>query len=171
MFKQVKTQLIPAHTHLRMQRRAGRGQAHISPPQQQHMGPDPEKASGRPMGIRSRRWLLLFLLIFIIAATLFVWPLSGSGSVVQIYSNADLKAKNYFNATEADPNPFAFCPNYGPEDELGTKYGAVTLSKSRFHLGSGDRIQRVLNRALAGQPVTISVLGGSSEFPLLSDFF
>lgn len=148
-----------------MQRRAGRGQAHISPPQQ-HMGSDPEKFSGRPMGIRNRRCIILFLVIFIIAATLFIWPISGSRSVAQIYSNADLKAKNYFNATEADPNPFPFCPNYGPDDVLGTKYGVVTLSKSRFHLGSGDRIQRVLNRALAGQPVTISVLGGSSEFSL-----
>ena len=144
-----------------MQRRAGRGQAHISPPQQQHMGPDPEKANGRPVGFRSRKWILLFLVICIIAATLFVWPISGS-SVVQIYSNADLKAKNYFNTTEDGPNPFAFCPNYGPGDELGTKYGAVMLSKTRFQLGSGDRIQRVLNRALAGQPVTISVIGGSS---------
>lgn len=145
-----------------MQRRAGRGQAHISPPQQQHMGPDPEKANGRPMGIRNRKWILLFIVIFIITATLFIWPISGSGGVAQIYSNADLKAKNYFNASEGDPNPFSFCPNFGPDDVLGKKYGAVTLSKSRFHLGSGERIQRVLNRALAGQPVTISVLGGSS---------
>ena len=155
-----------------MQRRAGRGQAHISLPQQQHMGPDPEKANGRPMGIiRNRRCMILFLVIFIIAATLFVWPISGTGGVAQIYSNADLKAKNYFNSTEGDPNPFSFCPNYGPGDELGTKYGAVALSKSRFHLGSGDRIQRVLNRALAGQPVTISVLGGSGKFSLLSNPF
>lgn len=147
-----------------MQRRAGRGQAHISPPQQ-YMGSDQEKANGRPMGFRNRKCILLFIVIFIIAATLF-WPISGSGSVVQIYSNADLKAKNYFNSTDNDPNPFPFCPNYGPGDELGTKYGAVTLSKSRFHLGSGDRIQRVLNRALAGQPVTISILGGSGKLLL-----
>ena len=144
-----------------MQRRAGRGQAHISPPQQ-YMGPDQEKANGRSIGLRNRKCILLFIVIFIIAATLF-WPISGSGNVTQIYSNADLKAKNYFNTTEDDPNPFPFCPNYGPGDELGTKYGAVALSKSRLHLGSGDRIQRVLNRALAGQPVTISVLGGSGK--------
>ena len=145
-----------------MQRRAGRGQAHISPPQQ-HMGSDPEKANGRPMGFRNRKCVLLVIVLFILAATLFISPLSGSRSVTQIYSNADLKAKNYFNMTEGDPNPFPFCPNYGPDDELGNKYGAVTLSKTRLHLGSGDRIQRVINRALAGQPVTISVLGGSGE--------
>jgi hypothetical protein len=145
-----------------MQRRTGRGQAHISPPQQ--MGPDPEKANNRPtMGSRNRLITLLILFILIVLATLFIWPMSGNGAVVPLYSNADLKAKNYFNLTDAGPNPFDFCPNYGPGDELGTKYGAVTLSKSRAHLGSGDRIQRVLNRALAGQPVTISVLGGSGK--------
>ena len=57
--------------------------------------------------------------------------------------------------------PFDFCPSYSPGDKIGTKYGTVTLSKSRMHLGSGARIQRVLNKALAGQSVTISVLGGS----------
>ena len=62
-----------------------------------------------------------------------------------------------------------FCPSYSPGDEIGAKYGAITLSKSRMHLGSGARIQRVLNKALAGQSVTISVLGGSGIpffFPL-----
>jgi hypothetical protein len=151
---------IPALS--RMQRRTGRGQAHISPPQQ--MGRDAEKASIRPIGVRNRLWVVLILLIFIIAVALFTWPIRDSGPDAQVYSNAGLKSKNYFNSTEDDPNPFLFCPNYGPDDELGTKYGAVALSKSRFHLGSGDRIQRVLNRALAGQPVTISILGSSSEW-------
>ena len=148
--------------HRRTATGTGRGQAHISPPQQ--MGLDPEKVHSRPMSVRNRIWILLILLTAIVSLTLFIWPIFGNRTVVQIYSNADLKAKNYFNATEAGPNPFVFCPNYGPDDALGTKYGPVTLSKSRAHLGSGDRIQRVLNRALAGQPVTISILGGSSEW-------
>ena len=70
---------------------------------------------------------------------------------------------NYFNATEVGPNPFTFCPAYGPGDELGTKYGALTLAKSRIHAGTGGRVQRVLNKALAGHPVTISVIGGSGD--------
>jgi hypothetical protein len=33
-----------------------------------------------------------------------------------------------------------------------------------MHVGTGGRVQRVINRALTGQPVTISVLGGSGEY-------
>ncbi|KAF8909785.1 CAP64-like protein [Gymnopilus junonius] len=114
------------------------------------------------LGVTNRIWALLIVLVLVLSFTHFIWPSIGtSAPVVQNYSNADLKPKNYFNATEAGPNPFAFCPIYGPGDELEKKYGALTLSKSRLHLGSGARIQRVLNQALAGQPVTISVLGGS----------
>lgn len=91
------------------------------------------------------------------------------GSVqVQNYSNADLKAKNYFNTTEVGPNPFTFCPAYNLGDELGNMYGALTLAKSRLHLGTGGRVQRVLTKALAGHPVTISVLGGSGDYRNLS---
>ncbi|KAF8801239.1 CAP64-like protein [Phlegmacium glaucopus] len=125
------------------------------------MGMNSEKAIHRPMGLRNRIWIFLIVLVFMISVTYFIWPLSGSGTAEQIYSNADLKSKNYFNETEAGPNPFTFCPNYGPDDVLGNKYGTVTLSNSIVNLGSGTRIQRVLNRALAGQPVTISILGGS----------
>jgi hypothetical protein len=77
------------------------------------------------------------------------------------FSSLNLTPKNYLNASEAGPNPFDFCPIYGPGDEIGAKHGAVTLGQTRLHLGSGARIQRVLNKALSGQPVTISIIGGS----------
>ena len=81
------------------------------------------------------------------------------------------KAKNCFNSNElVIPNPFDFCSSYSPGDKIGAKYSTVTLSKSRMHLGSGARIQRVLNKALAGQSVTISVLGGSGN-PFSLSFF
>jgi hypothetical protein len=44
---------------------------------------------------------------------------------------------------------------------MAAKYGAITLSQSRLHVGSGARLQRVISRALKGHPVTISVIGGS----------
>ena len=40
-----------------------------------------------------------------------------------------------------------------------------------MHLGSGARIQRVLNKALAGQSITISVLGGSGICLFPSSFY
>ncbi|EEB94044.1 hypothetical protein MPER_07214, partial [Moniliophthora perniciosa FA553] len=80
-----------------------------------------------------------------------------------VYSNAHVKPKNYLNTSELDfgKNPFEFCPAYGPGDRVGQKYGSLALGQSRLHLGSSIRIQRVISKALAGQPVTISVLGGS----------
>ena len=35
-------------------------------------------------------------------------------------------------------------------------------------MGTGARVQRVLNRAMSGAPITISILGGSSESRLSS---
>lgn len=150
----------------RMQRRSGRGQARISPIINHGMNENSEKTSRlsqRNFRLTSRIWIVLVLLVFVISFTHFIWPLFGAVQVVHNYSNADLKAKNYFNETEAGPNPFKFCPNHGPGDELGAKYGPLTLSKSRMHIGTGGRVQRVISRALTGQPVTISVLGGSSK--------
>jgi hypothetical protein len=34
-------------------------------------------------------------------------------------------------------------------------------------MGTGARVQRVLNRAMSGAPITISILGGSSKSTLL----
>ena len=59
--------------------------------------------------------------------------------------------------------PFAWCPALGPTDQLAAKYDPISLSKTRLHTGSGARVQRVITRALSGHPVTISVVGGSSE--------
>ncbi|KAG9046394.1 cap64-like protein [Tulasnella sp. UAMH 9824] len=72
-----------------------------------------------------------------------------------------LVAKNYLNSSKIEPAPFEFCPFYGPGDTLAQKYGAHNLAKSKVHMGSGGRIQRVIHKALSGLPVTISVLGGS----------
>uniref|UniRef100_A0A0W0F2L5 Capsular associated protein n=1 Tax=Moniliophthora roreri TaxID=221103 RepID=A0A0W0F2L5_MONRR len=88
-----------------------------------------------------------------------------------VYSNANLKPKNYLNTSELDfgKNPFEFCPAYGPGDRVGQKYGSLALGQSRLHLGSSIRIQRVISKALAGQPITISVLGGSGKRRLPSN--
>ncbi|SCV72078.1 BQ2448_4772 [Microbotryum intermedium] len=63
------------------------------------------------------------------------------------------------NFSEAPP--FTFCPSYGSSDELGNKYGREAISKTRSHVGSSARVQKVIKRAMAGLPITVGVLGGS----------
>lgn len=65
------------------------------------------------------------------------------------------------NSSDVDPAPFEFCPVFGPGDAVAARRGQFELLRSRLYLGTGARVQRVVNKALAGLPVTISVLGGS----------
>ncbi|KAF8624733.1 hypothetical protein AX17_007064 [Amanita inopinata Kibby_2008] len=148
-----------------MQRR-GKGQLRIASPGQSPSlnGSDSDKFSRlnqRNLGVTNRIWIIIALFLFIVLFTHFVLPAAHSSVPLPAYSNAHLSAKNYLKATEAQPNPFEFCPAYGPGDEVGVKYGSLTLGQSRLHIGSSARVQRVLNRALAGNPITISVIGGS----------
>lgn len=76
-------------------------------------------------------------------------------------TNSLLTARDYLNASTSDPAPFDFCPVFGPGDEVAERRGQWGLLKARLHTGSGARVQRVLQKAMAGMPVTISVLGGS----------
>jgi hypothetical protein len=75
-----------------------------------------------------------------------------------------LTPRDYLNASATDPAPFDFCPVFGPGDPVAERRGQHGLLKSRLHTGSGARVQRVIQKALSGAPVTISVLGGSGEF-------
>ncbi|CAK5269766.1 unnamed protein product [Mycena citricolor] len=113
----------------------------------------------RSLGVTNRIWLILALFVFLLTFTHFVLPTTHTPTYA--FSSLGLTPKNYLNASEVGPNPFDFCPIYGPGDEIGSKHGATPLGKTRLHLGSGVRIQHVLNRALAGQPITISIIGGS----------
>ena len=153
-------------------------QPYISPPSHNSPTMGSLSSSSSPSSSSSSRkatrlWIPVLAILLLLTLVHFLLPPSNSSSSIHQpnYSNADLKAKNYLNSSEpVIPNPFDFCPSYSPGDKIGAKYGAVTLSKSRMHLGSGARIQRVLNKALAGQSVTISVLGGSGMTFSLSSF-
>ena len=85
---------------------------------------------------------------------------------MSLYASPDslITAADYLNASASDPPPFAFCPVFGPGDAIGEKRGQWGLLRSRLHMGSGARVQKVIQKGLAGEAVTISVLGGSSEF-------
>lgn len=150
--------------------RAGKGSAHISPPR--HNGgaltdPHPyestEKVSRlnqKTLGLTNRIWIILALFAAIVILTRFILP-SDPSLPRHGLTDANLKPKNYLNATDTDPNPFDFCPLFGAGDEIGARHGVLALTKSRMHLGSGQRVQRVVHKALSGLPVTISIIGGS----------
>lgn len=74
-----------------------------------------------------------------------------------------LTSKDYLNASASDPAPFDFCPVFGPGDAVAERRGQWGLLKSRVHTGSGARIQRVVQKAMSGLPISISILGGSGE--------
>ena len=125
------------------------------------------RLSARTFGLPNRIWLIVGLFGSLILFTRLVLPAHTSDASYYLRSHSSaytssLKPHNYLNAsgTHGD-NPFAFCPTFGEGDELSARYGALTVSQSWLHLGSGARIQRVLHKAMLGQPVTISVLGGS----------
>ncbi|GAA5925083.1 hypothetical protein JCM10213_000527 [Rhodosporidiobolus nylandii] len=67
----------------------------------------------------------------------------------------------YGPANFSEPPPFTFCPTFGPGDELGGVYGREAISKTRAHVGSSERVRKVIKRAMAGLPITVGVLGGS----------
>ncbi|THH04073.1 hypothetical protein EW145_g5790 [Phellinidium pouzarii] len=151
-----------------MQRRVGKGSAHISTPRANGaLGDLPDfesekvsRLNQKTFGLTHRIWIILALFLFIVTLTRFILP-SDPSLPRHGLTDANLKPKNYMNSTETDPNPFEFCPLFGPGDEIGAKHGIHTLTKTRMHLGSGARVQRVIHKALSGLPVTISVLGGS----------
>ncbi|EPS96360.1 hypothetical protein FOMPIDRAFT_1130494 [Fomitopsis schrenkii] len=127
------------------------------------MGSDekaPSRLNQKSLGVTNRIWLILALFVFLILLTRSILPGETSTARHRLLSG-DLRPKNYLNISETGESPFAFCPALGPGDEVASKYDVVALSKTRFHLGSGARVQRVINKALSGLPVTISVVGGS----------
>lgn len=64
-------------------------------------------------------------------------------------------------ANFSEAAPFTFCPTFGAGDELGNVYGQGAIMKTRAHVGSSDRVKKVIKRAMAGLPITIGILGGS----------
>ena len=163
-----------------MQRRTvGKSQAHISLTKDSLSrmgGQDSEKPSRlnrRNLGVTNRIWIILSLVLSILLLTRYIIGSSSAPSAGgHRLLSSDLKPKNYLNATDLQhrESPFAFCPVYGEGDEVSKKYGALALTKTKLYLGSGARIQRVVNKAMSGLPVTISVIGGSGVFYLVSRF-
>ncbi|KAF9268541.1 hypothetical protein L218DRAFT_977087 [Marasmius fiardii PR-910] len=154
-----------------MHRRNQRSQAHITPPPSAKfhgsMSADLDRHRFRNRTLK-RIWFLILVVLVVFGTTHYILPhlfsaRNGNNDETRPYSNSHLKPKNYLNisSTGQPPPSFDFCLPHGKGDKVGQKYGTGALSQTRTHLGSSARIQRVISKALAGQPVTISVLGGS----------
>ncbi|KAI0299373.1 hypothetical protein B0F90DRAFT_1818135 [Multifurca ochricompacta] len=160
-----------------MQRRTAKTSAFISPPTPglppsailSSLDKPPSRLNQRTLGLPNRIWLILSLFLTVLFFTRLILPSHSSDAYYlrnhpSSYSSS-LRPINYFNLsdpdTDAAQNPFPFCPTFGKGDVLAEKYGALAISKSWLHLGSGARVQQVIHKALLGQPVTISVIGGS----------
>lgn len=119
----------------------------------------------KTFGVTNRIWLILLVFLALVLFTRSILPSDSTHNSRHRLLHTDAKPRNYLNITDSGTQPFSFCPALGPGDELASKYDPVVLTKTRLHSGSGARIQRVIMRALGGHPVTISVIGGSSECP------
>lgn len=163
-----------------MQRRTAKSTAHIAPPTPgipssailSSVDKQPSRLNQRTLGLPNRIWLILTLFLSILLFTRLILPSHHSDASYYLRSHPapyspTLHPINYLNFSdpdnEASQDPFPFCPTFGKGDELAEKYGPLAISKSWLHLGSGARVQQVIHRALLGQPVTISIIGGSGE--------
>ncbi|KAG9310170.1 hypothetical protein JVU11DRAFT_9793 [Chiua virens] len=159
-----------------MQRRSGlaKGLARITIPSQHPltgMGIDPARSRWhrRSFGVPNRIWALLLAfssLVVISRQVLSYNRLPHQVSTAGLIPINYIHSANFFttNSSENDATsqtPFRFCPVFGPGDDIAKKYSSVTLAQSRLHLGSGGRVQRMIHKALVGQPITMSVLGSS----------
>jgi hypothetical protein len=114
------------------------------------------------LGISNRIWLALGGIVGLFTLSRL---LAGPATPSSLYSKHQyLSPQDYLNASTSDPAPFDFCPVFGPGDEIAERRGQWSLLRSRVHTGSGARIQRVVQKAMAGDPITISVLGGSGGY-------
>lgn len=78
--------------------------------------------------------------------------------------------QSYFKSTSSSAGSLLLGPSRAtescevcvlePEHPL-CKYGLDSVRLSRAHQGSGSRVQKVLARALAGEPLAIGVMGAS----------
>lgn len=163
-----------------MQRRTAKSTAHIAPPTPgipssailSSVDKQPSRLNQRTLGLPNRIWLILTLFLSILLFTRLILPSHHSDASYYLRGHPapyspTLHPINYLNFSdpdnEAEKNPFPFCPTFGKGDVIAERYGPLAISKSWLHLGSGARVQQVIHKALLGQPVTISIIGGSGE--------
>ena len=83
--------------------------------------------------------------------------------LLQLMLYLAIQGSSYPPSNFSEPPPFTFCPTFGDGDELGNLYGPDSILRTRAHLGSSERIRKVIRRAMSGLP--ISQLSGLCDIP------
>ena len=81
---------------------------------------------------------------------------ASSGQCRPRLTRSAVQGSAYPPANFSDLPPFTFCPTHSDSDELTQLYGSDALLKTRHHVGSSDRIRKVIRRAMAGLPISAS---------------
>lgn len=115
------------------------------------------------LGLSQRGWMILTSVVGLILLIKLLLPSSAPHEIHHAAHTHEshLIPRDYLNNSRIDPAPFDFCPVFGPGDPITARRGQLELLKSRLHMGTGARVQRVLQKAMSGAPVTMSILGGS----------
>lgn len=119
------------------------------------------KGKGSKFGLTQKGWMLVTVVVGLLIFLKLIFSSEGSDYHHQTYDTAHLIPRDYLNHSLTDPAPFEFCPVFGPGDAIAAKRGQFELLRSRLHTGTGARVQRILQKAMSGAPITISILGGS----------
>ncbi|KAK8850365.1 hypothetical protein IAR55_004283 [Kwoniella newhampshirensis] len=120
------------------------------------------RGKGNRLGLSQRGWAVITGLVgFLLLVKLLFSSSTPSSPHHHTTEASNLIPRDYLNNSMVDPAPFEFCPVFGPGDAVAARRGQLELLKSRLHTGTSARVQKVLQKAMSGAPVTMSILGGS----------
>ncbi|WWC65441.1 uncharacterized protein I303_108059 [Kwoniella dejecticola CBS 10117] len=117
--------------------------------------------TGNKFGLSQKGWITVTGFVGLILLLKLMFSGSSEDPHHHVLDQAHLIPRDYLNNSLADPAPFEFCPVFGPGDAIAARRGQLELLKSRLHTGTNARVQRVLQKAMSGSSITLSVLGGS----------
>ncbi|KAH8928129.1 hypothetical protein BT69DRAFT_1257733 [Atractiella rhizophila] len=136
-------------------------------------------AGGTKNGKSLRKRLLVIFVPILLVFFVFQFIISSSASLSSRRTDSHLRTSRrqrsaaspgmggggYAPVNFSDPAvttpPFTFCPSYSSTDEIGNIYGPEAIFRTRAHVGSTERVKRLIKRAMGGLPITIGILGGS----------
>ncbi|WVQ63096.1 uncharacterized protein L199_001247 [Kwoniella botswanensis] len=120
-----------------------------------------KRSKGNKFGLSQKGWMAVTGFVGFILLLKLLFSGSSEDPHHHVIDQSHLVPRDYLNNSLIDPAPFEFCPVFGPGDAIAARRGQLELLKSRLHTGTNARVQRVLQKAMSGSSITLSVLGGS----------